>query len=100
MVQNTRDVMQQESHVDLLWRRLRSRADRLIERRVGRGPADPRVRGEMYLFIVDLIARWVDRIEQNGLAADAEAVKGMLQAGKSEIQDRLNGLAVRGSATP
>jgi hypothetical protein len=94
------DIEKKEGRVDLLWRRLRSMADRLIERRAGRGGVDPRVRGEMYLFIVDRIARWVDRIEQNDASADAEAVKGMLRAGMDEIRDRLNGHAPPGSATP
>jgi hypothetical protein len=100
MVEHTLDALQKEGHVDLLWRRLRERADRMIEHRAGRGQIDPRIRGEIYLFIVDLITRWVDRIERNEFAADVISVEGMLRAGMDEIRGRLNGHAVSGLDSP
>jgi hypothetical protein len=93
-------LAQEEGIADILWRRLRSTADRLIEQRAGLKEVDSRVRGEIYLFIVDLIARWVDRIEQNGGTVDVEAMRRMLRAGMAKIRDRMNGLAVARPATP
>jgi hypothetical protein len=100
MVEYPAETMKEEGIADLLWRRLRSKADRLLEHRAGRGQIDPRIRGEIYLFIVDLITRWVDRIERNEFVADVISVEGMLRAGMDEIRGRLNGRAVHGPATP
>jgi hypothetical protein len=100
MVEYPAEMMREEGLADLLWRRLRERADRMIEHRAGCGQIDPRIRGEIYLFIVDLITRWVDRIERNEFAADVISVEGMLRAGMDEIRGRLNGHAVHGPATP
>jgi hypothetical protein len=94
-------VMQDMGLVDVLWQRLRWNADRLIERRsAARRQDDSRVRGEIYLLIADLIARWVDQVEQAGTTVDGHAVEGMLRAGMGEIRGRLDGRAVSGSVAP
>ena len=89
------EVMQDESLVDALWRRLRSTADRLIERHSGEGTFDPRARGEIYLVIVDLIARWVDRVEEKVEVANEEAVERLLRVGTNAIRARMKGSPVR-----
>lgn len=86
---------QNESLVDLAWRRLRSTADRLIERYAEEGLFDPRDRGEIYLFIVDLIARWVDRVEEKIEAANEEAVEKLMRLGTNAIHDRVKGYPLR-----
>ena len=51
---------------DVLWKKLRGLADDGLARRAAtNGVAlDNRVRGEVYLFIVDVIAQEVDRLDQ------------------------------------
>jgi hypothetical protein len=51
---------------DDLWKELRELADDgLVRRTSAKGAApDNRVRGEIYLFIVDVIAHEIDRLEQ------------------------------------
>jgi hypothetical protein len=51
---------------DDLWKELRGLADDGLARRTSAGGAAPdnRVRGEIYLFIVDVIAHEIDRLEQ------------------------------------
>jgi hypothetical protein len=94
-------VMQDTGLVDVLWGRLRARADRLIARRsAGRRPDDSRLRGEIYLLITDLIARWVDQAEQPGSTVDVDAVEGLLRAGMGVIRGRLDGRTVPGSTAP
>jgi hypothetical protein len=53
--------------VDDLWKELRGLADDGLSRRAAADgvPPDNRVRGEVYLFIVDLIAEQVDGLYQN-----------------------------------
>jgi hypothetical protein len=94
-------VMQETGLVDVLWGRLRAKADRLIARRsAGRGQDDSRLRGEIYLLITDLIARWVDQAEQHESTVDVGAVEGLLRAGMGEIRGRLDGRTVPGSTAP
>jgi hypothetical protein len=51
---------------DVLWKELRGLADNGIARRAtaNRVTPDSRIRGEVYLFIVDVIAHEVDQLDQ------------------------------------
>jgi hypothetical protein len=51
---------------DVLWKKLRGLADDGLARRAAatRVTPDNRIRGEVYLFIVDVIAHEVDRLDQ------------------------------------
>jgi hypothetical protein len=84
-------TMIDEGVVDKLWYRMRAAADRALEQRTasGSGTIDPNVRGDAYLFIVDRIVQWVDRIERNAEAERGRSVDRMLQDEIDELQRRM-----------
>jgi hypothetical protein len=88
-----------ESLIDGLWKRLRAIADRALvgTGMTGRDLADARLRGEIYLFIANLITRWVDRLEGDPEGPSGRNLERMLQEGMDELRDRLNGISSRRS---
>jgi hypothetical protein len=68
---------------DILWKQLRGLADDGLARRAAAGEVVPdnRVRGEIYLFIVDVIAQQMDRLDREPTPERRLALEEVLRVG-------------------
>lgn len=73
---------------DALWRRLRAMADDELahQQETRTGCCVTEVRGAMYLFAVDLVARLVDRLEQESDPSRRAVLAQALLAGEAPLR--------------
>lgn len=89
----TRDLGPRTVPVDALWSCLRDLADELLQSRsvALRRPIDECARGEVYVYIADLIAGWVDRAERGDTGGDGLDPERLLEEGMTRLWLRMNG---------